>query len=435
MIIYFCNGSGYLQRVCMVKRFLSVIILMQICVCSVYAEDIVKINMDEAIKIAIAKNITYQSKKKELEIAEKNIKIANRLKNPQFFSHTLIGRVTRSNNSQLGMNIPVEVMKRGARKKVAIAEYEKAKTELERYEYNLRVDVMDAYFDILIAKSYYILMQRKERWYKAVLAVAEHKKNTEPRYEINVLRAKTKHERELMDLNYLQSNVNSAICNFNKVLNTNERTITYDTVENSLHDNKALMDIEIPAYEHLEEVALKHNYELKISKDDIEIAGRNVTLAKRQVIPDLQLAAGYAYQKMTVHDPYNGAYVTAGVDLPIFYTYRPEIQKAKIMLDRVKCDKVAYEDILRYTIQDNYNKFYAHKKNMECAKKIYDDMDRILILESRAYERNEIRLMDLMAIEDSQQQYMTEFINSINLYYKAYLDLLRNLGHDITEVL
>ena len=72
---------------------------------------------------------------------------------------------------------------------------------------------------------------------------------------------------------------------------------------------------------------------------------------------------------------------------------------------------------------------------MESAKKIYDDMDRILILESRAYERNEIRLMDLMNIEDSQQQYMTEFIESINQYYKAYLDLLRNLGQDITEVL
>ena len=43
--------------------------------------------------------------------------------------------------------------------------------------------------------------------------------------------------------------------------------------------------------------------------------------------------------------------------------------------------------------------------------------------------------MDLMNIEDSQQQYMTEFIESINQYYKAYLDLLRNLGQDITEVL
>lgn len=425
----------FMIRISMMKKFILVLVLLPFIFCSANAEDIVRINMDEAVKIALAKNVTYQSKKRELEIAEKNIKIANRLKNPQFFAHTLIGRVTRSNNSQLGMNIPVEVMKRGARKKVAIAEYEKTKTELEKYEYNLKIDVKEAYFNILIAKSYYILMQRKERWYKAVLNVAEHKKNTEPRYEINVLRAKTKHERELMDLNYLQSNVNSAICNFNKVLNTNERTITYDTVEDSLSDNNKIMGLNIPSYEHLEEIALKNNYELRVSKDDINIADRNVTLAKRQVIPDLQLAAGYAYQKMTVHDPYNGAYVTAGVDLPIFYTYRPEIQKAKITLDRLKCDKIAYEDILRYTIQDNYNKFYAHKKNMESAKKIYDDMDRILILESRAYERNEIRLMDLMNIEDSQQQYMTEFIESINQYYKAYLDLLRNLGQDITEVL
>ena len=90
---------------------------------------------------------------------------------------------------------------------------------------------------------------------------------------------------------------------------------------------------------------------------------------------------------------------------------------------------------MNYTIQDNYYKFNAHKNNMEHAQKIYNDMDRLLTLESEAYKKNEIRLMDLMNIEDSQQQYMTEFIESIHLFYKAYLDLLRNLGKDLDETL
>lgn len=415
------------------KKILLVILCLVTTSCTVLAEEIVKITMDEAVQIAIEKNIPYQAKKKNLEIAAKNIGIANALKNPQLFAHTLMGRVTRGNNSQLGMNIPIEILKRSARKSVALAEYEKAKTELEQYEYNLRIDVMDAYLDILCAKSYYSLMQRKERWYKAVMAVAESKKNPEPRYEVNVLRAKTKHERELMELNYLKSNVNSAICNFNKVLNTNEWTISYDTIEDSFQENEEMMHINLPALEKLEEIALKHNFELRVSKDDINIAGKNITLAKRHRVPDLYLGAGYAYQRLTKGDEYNGAYVTAGIDVPLFYMYRPEIEKAKITLERLKCDRIGYEDILRYTIQDNYNKFHAHKTNMECARKIYSDMDKILIMESRAYERNEIRLMDLMGIEDSQQTYMTEFINCIHQYYKAYLDLLRNLGKDIGD--
>lgn len=402
--------------------------------CGVQAEEIIKIDMNKAIEIALSKNVTYQSKKHNLEIAEKNIKIANRLKNPQFFAHTLIGPVTRSNNSQIGANIPVEIGKRGVRKKVAQAEYDKAKTELEQYEYNLKIDVMDAYFNILVAKSYYILMQRKERWYKNVLKMAEGKKRTEPRYEVDMLRAKTKHEREKMELNYLLANVNSAICNFNKILNVNEQNISYDTVENSLQDNKELLNITLPNYEHLEELALKHNFELKISENDIKIANRNVSLARHQVIPDLYLASGYAYQKMSVTDPYQGAYITTGLDLPIFYTYRPEIQKAKIILERLKYDKIGYEDVLRYTIQDNYNRFYLLKKNMEKSRKIYNDMDKILTIESKAYEKNEIRLMDLMGIEDSQQQYMTEYINFVSHYYKAYLELLRHLGCDIKNV-
>lgn len=417
------------------KKLLSLVVVILFLINTVYAEEIVKVDMDTAINIALSKNIMYQAKKKDLEIAEKNIKIANRLKNPQLFSHTLIGRVTRGNNSQLGINLPVEVLKRGARKKVAIAEYEKAKTELEQYKYNLKIDVMDAYFEVLCAKSYYILMERKEYWYKNILSVAEHKKNTEPRYEIDVLRAKIKHERELIDLNYLSSNVNEAICNLNKVLNTNEQEITYDTVEDSLRDNSYILNIKLPSCEKLVDFALKNNFELKISREDIKIADKNITLVKRQRVPDLYLAGGYAYQKMSHNDPYDGAYVTAGMDFPILYTYRPEIQKAKIVLDRLKYNKIGYEDLLNYTIQDNYYKFNAHKNNMEHAQKIYNDMDRLLTLESSAYKKNEIRLMDLMNIEDSHQQYMTEFFESIHLFYKAYLDLLRNLGKDLEETL
>lgn len=418
------------------KKLLALFIITTLFIVNtVCAEEIVKVDMDTAINIALSKNVMYQAKKKDLEIAEKNVKIANRMKNPQLFTHTLIGRVTRSNNSQMGMNIPVEILKRGARKGVALAEYEKAKTELEQYKYNLKIDVMDAYFEILCAKSYYILMERKEHWYKNILMLAEHKKATEPRYEVNVLRAKIKHERELIDLNYLSSNVNEAICNFNKVLNTNEREITYDTIEDSLRDNSYILNIKLPSCEKLVNFALKHNFELKISREDIKIADKNITLVKRQRVPDLYLAGGYAYQKLTKGDPYNGAYVTAGMDLPIFYTYRPEIQQAKIVLDRLKYNQVAYEDLLNYTIEDNYYKFNAHKNNMEHAQKIYNDMDRLLSLESEAYKKNEIRLMDLMNIEDSQQQYMTEFINSIHLFYKAYLDLLRNLGKDLEETL
>lgn len=415
------------------KKIVIGILFFSLSLCAVNAEELVKITMQDAISVALNKNITYQAKKRDLEIAEKNIKIANKLLNPQLSTHTLIGRVTRGNNSQMGLALPVEIGKRGVRKKVAQAEYDKAKTELEQYEYNLKMDVMDAYFNILVAKSYYILMQRKERWYKKVLKMAENKKKSEPRYEVDMLRAQTKHEREKMDLNYLEANVHSAICNFNKILNTNEKDITYDTVETSLQDNKALLNVKLPSCQELEEIALKKNFELRISEDDIKIADRNVSLAKHKRIPDLYLAGGYAYQKLSVTDQYNGAYVTAAMDLPILYTYRPEIQKAKIILSRLKYNKQGYEDILRYTIQDNYNKFVLLKRNMESARKIYNDMDRILTIESKEYEENKIRLMDLMGIEESQQQYMTDFINFVSQYYKAYLELLRHLGTDLSE--
>lgn len=64
------------------KKILALFITTLFLINVVCAEEIVKVDMDTAISIALAKNVMYQSKKKDLEIAEKNIKIANRLKNP-----------------------------------------------------------------------------------------------------------------------------------------------------------------------------------------------------------------------------------------------------------------------------------------------------------------------------------------------------------------
>ena len=50
-------------RISMMKKFILVLVLLPFIFCSANAEDIVRINMDEAVKIALAKNVTYQSKK------------------------------------------------------------------------------------------------------------------------------------------------------------------------------------------------------------------------------------------------------------------------------------------------------------------------------------------------------------------------------------
>ena len=80
-----------------------------------------RISLDEAVGLSISYNIDLQAKRKEIEVLKQEVKMANALKNPQIQSNVLMGSVGKSNASQAGLAIPVEIAKRGVRKKAAIA--------------------------------------------------------------------------------------------------------------------------------------------------------------------------------------------------------------------------------------------------------------------------------------------------------------------------
>ena len=77
---------------------------------SVYAQ-VQHISLDRAVDLALENNLDLQSKRKKAEELKQDIKIANALKNPQFQSNFLMGKVTRGNSSQFGLAVPVEVGK------------------------------------------------------------------------------------------------------------------------------------------------------------------------------------------------------------------------------------------------------------------------------------------------------------------------------------
>ena len=79
---------------------------------------VINVDLDEMITIGLEQNQDIKIKRLELEAAEKDIKIANRLQNPQLQSNVVIGNVALGNCSQAGLAFPVEVLKRGIRKKL-----------------------------------------------------------------------------------------------------------------------------------------------------------------------------------------------------------------------------------------------------------------------------------------------------------------------------
>ena len=94
-----------------------------------------KISLEQAMNLALEGNIELKEQRKNLGISKNDIKIANALKNPQFQSNLLMGRIAKGNSSQVGIMLPIEITKRGTRKKAAEAGLSYTENKIKDYEY------------------------------------------------------------------------------------------------------------------------------------------------------------------------------------------------------------------------------------------------------------------------------------------------------------
>ena len=107
------------------KKTLLIILLYIITVpFSIAAEDVKKVDLQQAINIAVENNIDLQTSKLDIDIAKNNIKQANRLNNPNINTFFNLGAAGWSEPQQIGASELIEIGKRGPRKNLAKANLE-----------------------------------------------------------------------------------------------------------------------------------------------------------------------------------------------------------------------------------------------------------------------------------------------------------------------
>lgn len=418
-----------LRYICM-KRLLFTLALLFCTLASVQAA-VVNVDLEKMIEIGLKENCDLKIKRMELKAAEKDIKIANRLKNPEIQSNVVMGNVALGNSSQAGVALPVEVLKRGVRKKIAQEEYSIKETELRQAEHNYKLQIMQAYFDILYAKSVYNIQEERLKLFKNLVKITTDKPKY-PAYEIDNLKADIQYAQQLIEVNRAKAALLAKQFEMNKILNTGKDDVMYDTKEPSLLGHWAFMEIKIPEYEFLENVALQYSYVVKISEKNIDKAEQELTYAKRQRVPDVSVAGGYAWQAhRNAPNDYGGAFVGFNMDLPVLYNFTPEIQKAQIFLERSKAGKKAYEHQLKYELKKDFNTFKYSAENMEYSKKILQDSEKIVKLSTEGYISGKNSYTDLVINENGHQEVLSQYLNAMSRHFYSYLELMQDIGHDI----
>jgi len=423
----------------MYKFFLIILIIFfsnQLC----FGAEFEKIDLKTAIDIALQNNIDIKSSEMDLEIAKNNIKISNQLQNPAIKTFWNFGRACEGNPNQIGLAQTIELFKRGARKNLAKSIYNTASHELEYNKFQLKMDVSEAYVKLVVAKLLLNKNKHQQTFHEKLLKISNlYNLKTEDE-NLDTIEAKIALKQIITEVNKAKANEKTARIEFNKVINSLDGN--YDSVDIELkkdHDaigiNIPLSLKKLPPFDDIAEKAISNRIDIKIAKNEVETAKKNLTVVSRQRIPDIELSSGYGFQPAKT-SPSNkfesGAYLEASiVNIPILYTYRPEIRNAKLEIEKANLKYISTVNKAKRDIEIAYERFVTAKINLDSYNdKILRESEELFNLFEKIYKVKKVDFASLAAVEESYQDLIVGYSAAISDYYIGWINFLREIYSD-----
>ena len=394
-----------------------------------------KISMDEAIEIAYKNNLDILAQKINIDIAQNEIKISNRLQNPSLESFWNFGASGRGNPNTIGISQNIELFKRGARTDYAKSNFELSKDEFEHAKFKLKMDVKEAYIKLLIAKAILKKYEYQQKFLENLLKIS-NKNNSDNTLDLDTIEAKIALNQMITEVNKIKTNEKIARIDFNRIINSSNGH--YDTLDFEIGDNSNFIDIpqlEFPPYENIENYTLQKRYDLKIAQKQIELARKNLKNVTHQRIPNIEVSSGYGFQTRGVSEDGTykaGAYLGANlVNLPILYSYKPEIKNAQLEIEKADLNYISTLNKARKSIEIAYERFLTAKINLSrYDDSIIKDSDKLFKLFEKTYSKENVDFATLAAIEESYSDFIRGYCEALNDYYISWIDFLREVNFE-----
>lgn len=150
-------------------------------------------------------------------------------------------------------------------------------------------------------------------------------------------------------------------------------------------------------------------------------------MVARQRIPDLAVLGGYGYQSKGMSDDgtfQNGAYAGASlVNIPLFYSYRPEIKNAKLEVEKAGLNYNSTRNKALKDLNNAYEKFLTAKLNLNYYNnKLLKSSEEMIKLSKRSYEVGKSNLTTLIVMEQSYKSIIVGYTYALAEYYNCWID-------------
>ena len=425
------------------KKCLILILIFLICPACLARNNVEKISLQEALDIALENNIDYQASKMNIDKAINSVKASNRLQNPEINTFFNIGDIGRGNPQTAGVSEKIEIAKRDARKKLALSNLELEKQNLDYVKFDLKMDVREAYVNLVAAKEILIVLEQRRKLLNDLLAIAKKRVQAGEVEEIDVIQTEIALDQLVIQVNTQKANVKSAMYNFNKAINANKTSgILYDAEDDNFSDKDDFIALlspkplaKLPSFDAIKESSLKNRFDIKIAQQKIDVAKKNLIYVSRQRVPDIELQGGYGFMTkgMSEAGAYTqGAYAGANiVNIPLFYAYKPEIQNAKTEVNQAELYYMSVKNKAVNDLNSAYEKFVTAKINLNYYNDnlIKNSKDMIRVAQKN-YANGKASLTTLIVMEQSYRSIVAGYTYALADYYNCWIEFLREVNSE-----
>lgn len=435
-MVYFLNMNRFIY-------FLAVILLFQSTAFGI--EEVRKVYLNEAMDVALKNNINLQVAKIDINIAQNEIKTANRVQNPSVEAYSFFGGAGNYEPKQFGLSQSIEVAKRKARKNLAEANLNLVQKNVEYTTFDLKMAVREAYINLVATKSILNTLEQQQSLQEELLKIAQNKVKIYKAPEIDAIQAEIALNQMITQVNTARADVKTALANFNKIINNSDNVI-YDSMDKLFAEEnnfKEMMTppptLQFPEPKEIIDKILENRYDIKIVKQEIDIAEKNLTLVTRQRIPDIQVSGGYAFlpgRYSSNGNFNNGAYVGANlVNIPLFYNYSPEIQNASLKLQQAELKYTYVKDKAIKDITAAYDRFLASVDNLNRYEtKIISNSEKLIETSKKTYEAGKSDITSLIVMKQAYKSIIIGYTMALTEYYNSWTNFLREVNDEDFEL-
>lgn len=378
-----------------------------------------KISLEEAIRIAIEKNPQLQSTRDQVDAAIGALRQSRLYPNPvlEFLAEEIPGDEVGLNQSQNLVAVTQPVITGGKRGLgIKVSEKSKEKNEFERDAVLLNViaDTKKAFYKVVGDQEGLAIAKETEKIAKRTYESEKLRFEAGEVAITNVLRAEVELSKARNVVSNAEGNLQNSVRELQTAMGTPEEII--NGVTGKLLSRP--VDVSLPELE----LRMSNNQPLLMaSKKNVEIAETQLTLEKRQVIPDINVSAGY---KRLSLEEINTFQLGVEIPAPFFNRNQGNIQKGKAISKKAKSDNQSVYNELLFQLRRNFNSYYTERKRViEYRDKILPKAEESLKLISRGYREGEFDYIDLL---DAQRTWAETRI--------SYIESLKNLNLLIADI-